>query len=52
MKTLREMTKRELLQWAEANGYLLSTTTKAPRSRVEAVLRLMISRRLASQDQS
>lgn len=45
MKPLNEMTRRELLAWADANNFALSSATRLKRSDLERALRILMQQR-------
>lgn len=45
MKPLSDMTKRELIAWAEANGLPLSSTTRESRAVLERAVRRLMQQR-------
>lgn len=49
MKPINEMTKRELLAYAETHGLVLSTSTRLPRAALERVIRRMMQERYRQQ---
>jgi hypothetical protein len=50
VKPINEMTKRELLAYAEAQGLVLSTATRLRRTELEQVIRRMMQRRYREQE--